>query len=44
MQQFHKFIYFTFMCGSACFGRLHAHHHELTTALAASDFTIGAWW
>jgi hypothetical protein len=26
------------MCGSTCFGRLHAHHQELTTALAASDY------
>ena len=25
----------TFMCGSTCFGRLHAHCQELTTALAA---------
>jgi hypothetical protein len=25
-----------------CFGRLHAHHQELTTALTASGFTIGA--
>jgi hypothetical protein len=33
-----------FMCGSTCFGRLHAHHQELTTALSASGFTIGAWW
>jgi len=28
------------MCGSACFGRLHAHHQELATALAASGFTL----
>jgi len=26
------------MCGSTCFGRLHAHHQELTTALTASGF------
>jgi hypothetical protein len=32
------------MCGSTWFGRLHAHHQELTTALTASDFTVGAWW
>jgi hypothetical protein len=30
------------MCGSTCFGRLHAHHQKLTTALAASGFTVGA--
>jgi len=28
----------TFMCGSTCFGRFHAHHQEHTTALAASGF------
>ena len=32
--------YLTFMCRSTCFGRLHAHHQELTIALAASDFTL----
>jgi len=36
--------YLTFMCGSTSFGRLHAHHQELTTASAASGFTDGAWW
>jgi hypothetical protein len=30
------------MCGSICFGRFHAHHQELTTALAASGFTVGS--
>jgi len=25
---------------SACFGRVHAHHQELITALAASGFTL----
>jgi hypothetical protein len=40
MQQFHKYL--TFMCGLTCFGRLYAHHQELTTALAASGFTVGA--
>jgi hypothetical protein len=30
------------MCRSTCFGRLHIHHQELTTALKASDFTVGA--
>jgi len=30
------------MCGSTCFGRLHAHQQEPTTALAASVFTVGA--
>jgi len=28
------------MCSSSCFGRLHAHHQELTTALTASGFTL----
>ena len=31
--------YLTFMCRSTCFGRLHAHLQELTTAVAASGFT-----
>jgi len=30
------------MCRSACFGRFHAHHQELTTALTASGFAVGA--
>ena len=34
--------YLTFMRGSTCFGRFLAHHQELTTALAASGFTVGA--
>jgi len=28
------------MCGSTCFGRLHAHHQKFTTALTASGFTL----
>jgi hypothetical protein len=28
------------MCRSTCFGHLHAHHQELTTALTASGFTL----
>jgi len=28
------------MCRSTCFGRLRAHHQELTTALTASGFTL----
>ena len=28
------------MCRSTCFGRLHAHHQELTTTLTASGFTF----
>jgi hypothetical protein len=28
------------LCRSACFGRLHAHHRELTTALTTSGFTL----
>jgi hypothetical protein len=30
------------MCRPTCFGSLHAHHQELTTALTASGFTVGA--
>jgi len=30
------------MYRSTCFGRLHAHHQELTTAVTASGFTVGA--
>ena len=41
MQQFHKL---TFRYSSTCFGRLHDHHQELTTALTASGFTVVAWW
>jgi hypothetical protein len=40
MQQFYKFYYLTFVCRSTCFGRLHAHYQELTTALTASGFTL----
>jgi len=32
--------YLTFICHSTCFGRLHAHNQELTTALTASGFTL----
>jgi hypothetical protein len=32
--------YLTFICRSTYFGRLHAHHQELTTALKASGFTF----
>jgi len=32
------------LCRWTCFGGLHAHHQELTTALRASGFTVGAWW
>ena len=34
--------YLRFMCRSTCFGRLHLHQQELTTALTASGFTVGA--
>jgi hypothetical protein len=34
--------YMTIMCHSTCFGRLHAHHQEFATTVAAYDFTIGA--
>jgi len=40
MQQFHKFYYLMFKCRSTCFGRLHAHHQERTTALTDSGFTL----
>jgi hypothetical protein len=36
--------YLMFMCGSACFGRFHAHHQEHKTTLAASGFAFGAGW
>jgi hypothetical protein len=29
-----------FMCRSTCFGRLHTHHQELSTALTAFGFTL----
>jgi hypothetical protein len=32
--------YLTFIYSSTYFGRLHAHHQELTTALTASGFTL----
>jgi len=31
------------MYSSTSFGRFLAHHQELTTALSASGFTVGAW-
>jgi hypothetical protein len=37
---FLQVYYLTFMFRSTCFGRLHAHHQELTTALTASAFTL----
>jgi hypothetical protein len=37
-------IYYLAFSGSTYFGRLPAHHQELTTALTASVFTVGAWW
>jgi hypothetical protein len=40
---FSQDYYLTFMCGSTCFGRFLAHHQELTIALGASGFTVGAW-
>jgi hypothetical protein len=39
MQQFYKFL-LGVLCRSTCFGRLHAHHQELTTVLTASGFTL----
>jgi hypothetical protein len=41
MQQFLKFYYLTFVCGSTCFGRPPAHHQERITALGASGSTVG---
>jgi len=41
MQQFHKFITWRLCVAQTCFGRLLAHHQELTTALTASGFTVG---
>jgi hypothetical protein len=38
MQEFHKFITWR-LCVAQ-----NAHHQELATALAASGFTVGAWW
>jgi len=40
-----KFYYSIFIWSSACFGRHTAHHQELKTALAASDFLYvkGCW-
>jgi len=35
-----QIYYSTFICRSTCFGRLYAHHQELTTALTASGFTL----
>jgi hypothetical protein len=32
--------YLTFMCRSTCFGRIYAHHQELTPALTAYGFTL----
>ena len=40
MQQFYKFITWRFVSLNKFFGRLHAHHQELTTALTASGFTF----
>jgi hypothetical protein len=36
--------YLMFMCGSIYFGRLNAHHQDLTTILASSGLTVGASW
>jgi hypothetical protein len=38
---FSRDYYSTYMCGSTCFGRLPAHHHEHTTALGTSGSTFG---
>jgi hypothetical protein len=44
MQQCMKMYYSMFIWISTCFGRHTTHHQEYTTALAASGFTVGAWW
>jgi hypothetical protein len=44
MQEFHKFITWRLCVAQHVSGGFLAHHQELTTALAASDFTVGAWW
>jgi hypothetical protein len=44
MQKFHKFITLRLCVAQHVFGRFHAHNQELTTALATSGFTVGAWW
>jgi len=38
MQQFLKFYYLTFMYGSTCFGRPHAHHQELNNCSSSLWF------
>ena len=38
--QVSQVYYSKFMCRSACFGCLHTHHQEPTTALTASGFTL----
>jgi len=40
MQQFSQVYFLTFMFRSTRFGRLHAHHQRLTTALTASGLTL----
>ena len=42
--KFSQVFYLTFMYSSTCFGRPHAHHWSSTTEIAASGFTVGAWW
>jgi hypothetical protein len=37
-------VYYLTFSGSTSFGRLHAHHQELTIAVAVSGFNLGAWW
>jgi hypothetical protein len=39
MQQFTSLL-LDVLCRSTCFGRIHAHHQELTTALTASGFIL----
>ena len=42
MQQFHKFITWRLSVAQHVSGASNAHHQELTTALTAFGFTVGA--
>jgi hypothetical protein len=40
MQQFLQFITLTFVYSSTCFGRPHAHHHELNNCCSSLWFYL----